>query len=77
MAPREVTLLPAKTEQACIDPGKYGVSTLSEAELRIDANSPSRMIDGVRFLHARNGGAAMNHNICTRPIPRFHARKML
>ena len=62
-ASMEVTLLPAKTEQACTNPGKYEVSTLSEAEFRIDSNSPSRMINGVRFLQARDGGAASNHNI--------------
>jgi hypothetical protein len=59
----EVTLLPAKTEKTCINPGKYEVSTLPEAEFRIDANSPKRVIDGVRFLHARTGGAALSHDI--------------
>lgn len=59
----EVTLLPPKTEQACMNPGKYEVSTLPEALFRIDAKSPIRMIGGVRFLHARVGAGAMSHDI--------------
>ena len=59
----EVTLLPPTTEQPCINPGKYEVSTLPEALFRIDANSPIRVIDGVRFLHASVGAGAMSNDI--------------
>jgi len=52
----EVTLLPAKTAQACL-------SALPDASFQIAAKNPSRAIDGARFLHALIGGAAMSHEI--------------
>jgi hypothetical protein len=61
----EVTLLPAKTLQACLNPGKYELSNSLDAWFQIDAKNPSRMIDGTRFLHAFDEGAAMSHHIAT------------
>lgn len=45
----EVTLLPANSVQACLNPGKYEVST--------------KIIDGTRFLHAPIYGAAMSSDV--------------
>jgi hypothetical protein len=51
----EVMLLAVNTEQAC----------MNDSEFQIDAKHPSRRIDGRRFLHAFDEGAAMSHYIET------------
>lgn len=59
----EITMLPARTRQVCLDPGKYDVSTSPDAEFRVDAKIPSRTIDGTRFLHSSVVAAAMSHDV--------------
>lgn len=61
----EISVLPAKTSQACLIPGKFELSTLPDAEIQIDAKNSSRMINGIRFLHAFDGGVALSHWIAT------------
>ncbi len=61
----EVTLLTAKTQQACTSPGKYEVSSSPDAEFQIDVKSPSRVIGGTSFLHSSERGAAMSNDIAT------------
>lgn len=52
----EVTVVPAKTEKACLAPG---------GEFQIDRQNPSRIITGTRFLHSSTSEAAMSHDIST------------
>jgi len=59
----EITLLPAQTGQACLNPGKYEVSTSPDALFQIDAKNPTRIIDGTRFLHASVQAGAMSHDL--------------
>jgi hypothetical protein len=61
----EVTLLAPKTAEACLNQGTLEVSTYPDAVFQIDSRSPTRVIDGVRFLHASGGGAASSHDIAS------------
>lgn len=51
----EVYSFPAKTKQTCL------VSKLPNSEIQVDKKAPYRVIDGVRFVHGKEGGVAMSH----------------
>lgn len=64
-ASAEVTVLVARTRQACLHPGDYEISTSPDAEFRVDLKNPSRLIDGTRFLRSSSEDAAMSHYVLT------------
>jgi hypothetical protein len=59
----EVTLLPPKTSQACMNPGTFELSTHPDAAFQIDAKSPTRVIDGAPYWHASVGAGASSHQV--------------
>jgi hypothetical protein len=63
----EVTLLDAKTANACTTPGRLPISGAAGApstpEFKIDTRQPSRVIGGVRFIHAFDAAGASSSDI--------------
>ena len=59
----EVTILSATTEQGCIDSGKGVISEEANAEYRLGRSRRTQVIDGIKFRHTLDGGAAMSHDI--------------
>lgn len=53
----EVTILKAATENACMD------LAMREETTGADRSQPTRVIDGMKFLHTSGGEGAMSHDI--------------
>ncbi|MBV8827951.1 MAG: hypothetical protein JO108_01850 [Acidobacteriaceae bacterium] len=62
-ASAEITLLGARTEKACIDPGQDVISEDEHALYHLDSSQPTRVIDGVKFRHTLDGAAAMSSDV--------------
>ncbi|MBV9300971.1 MAG: hypothetical protein JOY62_00200 [Acidobacteriaceae bacterium] len=63
----EITVLPATTETACLNP--------PHEDFHVDAETPSKIIDGAHFLHAFFGGAAMSHDLVRHEYLGYKNRK--